>query len=279
MKTFAYFASGIEKMDFSNFDYDRIILVDYDFKTGEYDIKVESNKTVIRMSCDAIAAVDILKSKKIKLDCFVSINEGLVEGGGFYPLNGEYFLSYLSPILNDTYYHMYAPYYYRSTEVKPLSSKNAFRKNSFNNVKQIDFHIAGIDHLKLNGASNYNLKCFQMQRKEEEIFYLDNNKKVKLIYGNIWDHSENFQYLFLPANKLTRFIINHKNIYWFLKGEFPFHELKNINYNQLVKIAILPWYSKNYIVELLKLVEFAQNKNIEIALFFQDRRDKELYIL
>lgn len=44
MKTFAYFASGIEKMDFSNFDYDRIILVDYYFKTGEYDIKVESNK-------------------------------------------------------------------------------------------------------------------------------------------------------------------------------------------------------------------------------------------
>jgi len=279
MRTFAYFASGIEKMDFSTFEYDRIILVDYEFDTGLYNVKTESNKTVIRMSCDAIAAVDILKSKKIKLDCFVSINEGLVEGGGFYPLNGEYFLSYLSQILNDTYYHIYAPYYYRSTEVKPLSSKNAFRKNSFNNVKQIDFHIAGIDHLKLNGASNYNLKCFQMQGKEEEIFYLDNNKKVKLIYGNIWNHSEDFEYLFLPTNKLTMFFKNHKKIHWFKKGNFPFNELKNIDYKIPFKIAILPWYSKNYKEELRKLVVFAQNKNIEITLFFQDSRDKELYIL
>lgn len=278
MKTLAYFASGIKKMDFSTFEYDRIILVDYEFDTGLFNIKNENSKTIIRMSCDAITAVDILKSKKIKLDCFVSINEGLCEGGGHYPLNGEYFLSYLSPILKDSYYHIYAPLYY-SNICKTLSSKNAFRKNSFTKLNQIDFHTAGIDYLKLNGASNYNLKCFQMQRKEEEIFYLDNDKKVKLIYGNIWDHSENFQYLFLPANKLTRFIINHKKIHWFEKGNFPFNELKKIDYKIPFKIAMLPWYSKNYKVELCKLVEFAKNKNIEITLFFQDSRDKEFYIL
>ena len=60
MKTLAYFASGIEKMDFSTFDYDRIILVDYEFDTGLDNIKTENNKTIIRMSCDPIIAVDLL---------------------------------------------------------------------------------------------------------------------------------------------------------------------------------------------------------------------------
>lgn len=279
MKTLAYFASGIEKMDFSTFEYDRIILVDYEFDTGLYNIKTENNKTIIRMSCDAITAVDLLKSKGIKLDCFISINEGLEEGGGYYPLNGEYFLSYLSPILNDTYFHIYAPSYYRSTNLKPLASKKNFSNASFNKVMEVDFKIPGIVPSELNNAANCQLECFQMQRKEEEIFYLDNNKKVKLIQGNIWNHTEDFECLFLPSNRLTKFFDNHKKIHWFEKGNFPFDELKKIDYKIPIKIAILPWYSKNYKVELGKLVEFAQNKNIEITLFFQDSRDKELYIL
>jgi hypothetical protein len=208
MKTLAYFASGIEKMDFSTFEYDRIILVDYEFDTGLYNIQTENSKTIIRMSCDAITAVDLLKSKGIKLDCFVSINEGLEEGGGYYPLNGEYFLSYLSPILNDTYFHIYAPYYYRSTNLKPLASKKNFSNGSFTKVMEVDFKISGIVPSELNNAANCQLKCFQMQRKEEEVFYLDNNKKVKLIYGNIWNHSEDFEHLFLPANKLKKFFKN-----------------------------------------------------------------------
>jgi hypothetical protein len=278
MKTIAYFASGIEKMDLSSFGYDRIILVDNGFKTGEYNIKIENNKTIIRMGCDAITAVDILKDKKIKLDCFISINEGLYEGGGNYPLNGEYFLSYLSPILKNTYYHLYAPNYYNTIDFRTLSSKNVFRKGSFYKEKEVDFKIAEIIPSTLNNAANYKLKCFQMQRKIEETYILDNDNKVKLIYGNIWNHIEEFEYVFLPSNKLTRFIKNHKNIHWFLKGNFPFNELENVNCKIPIKIAILPWYSKNYKVELGKLVEFAKNKNIQIDFFFQDSRDKQKYI-
>ena len=278
MKTLAYFASGKTEMDFSTFNYDRIILVDNEFNTGLYYSKTENNKTIIRMSCDAITAVDILKDKKIKLDCFISINEGLHEGGGHYPLNGEYFLAYLSPILKDTYYHIYAPNYYNNYVFRPLSSKNVFRKGSFSKVMEVGFEIAGIVASKLNNDANNNLKCFQMQRKTEETFILDNDNKVKLIYGNIWNHIGEFEYLFLPSNKLTRFIVNHNNIHWFEKGKFPFDELLNLDNKIPIKIAILPWYSNNYKFELNKLVQIAQNKNIEIVLFFQDSRDKQIYL-
>lgn len=92
MKTLAYFGCGIEPMDFTSFRYDRIILIDYNLANPNTILEeVIYGKKIINMACDAFVAIDLLKEQKIKLDCFISINEGLYEGGGFYPLNGSYF--------------------------------------------------------------------------------------------------------------------------------------------------------------------------------------------
>jgi hypothetical protein len=275
MKTLAYFASGTEEMDFSAFDYDRIILVDNGYKTGNYNLKIKNNKIIIKMACDSIEAVEILKEKDIKLDCFLSINEGLYEGGGHYPLNGEYFLAYLSPILKDIYYHIYAPSYYNNNDFRTLASKNAFRKSSFNQKSEVDFKTAGIDPSKLNNAGNYTVKYFMMRRKEEQTFVICEN--IKLIYGNVWNHIEEFEYLFFPKNSHTDYIVKHKNIHWFTKGEFSFKELNSIDFKIHTKIGIIPWYSNNYKKELKELVEIAKINAIEIVLFFQDIRDIGLY--
>jgi hypothetical protein len=277
MKTLAYFASGKDKMDFSTFNYDRIILVDNGFTTSSFSETIENNKLVIRMSCDSIKAIDILKKKKIKLDCFISINEGLFEGGGHYPLNGEYFQSYLSGILKDTYYHVYAPSYYNNSDFRTLSSRNAFRKSSFVRVSIIDFKTTGVDSTILNNAGNYDLKCFKMIRKEEETFVISEN--INLIYGNIWNHLEEYDHLFLPLNTHTKFLNKNNKLHWFPKGEFPFTELHFTNHKNPIKIAIIPWYSNNYKEELTELDNVAKNNNIEIALFFQDIREKEMYLI
>jgi hypothetical protein len=278
MKTLAYFASGTEEMDFSDFDYDRIILVDNSYKTGSYNLKVENNKTIIKMACDSIEAVEILKEKEIKLDCFIAINEGLFEGGGHYPLNGEYFLAYLSPVLKNIYYHIYAPDYYNNHDFRTLASKNAFRKCSFNRKGEVDFKTAGINPSILNNAGNYNLKCFKMQRKEEETFEISEN--IKLIYGNIWNHVEELEYLFFPKNSHTDYIAKHNNIHWFAKGEFPFVKLNELLKTlKFSKIGIIPWHSNNYKKELRQLEEFANSNNIEIMMFFQDIRDIKFYKL
>ena len=50
---------------------------------------------------------------------------------------------------------------------------------------EVVFKIAGVVPSQLNNGANYNLKCFQMQRKIEQTFFIDNEHSIKLIYGNI----------------------------------------------------------------------------------------------
>jgi hypothetical protein len=101
-KTLVYFASG-NRVDeeYKNLKYDNVILVDYTFKHCSYD----GNK-IFSLCLDAIVAVYILKQLNVKIDCYVSVNEGIYEGGGKYSLNSNYFLNFCFPLFSDTVLYM-----------------------------------------------------------------------------------------------------------------------------------------------------------------------------
>ena len=279
MKTLAYFGCGIEEMDFSNFNYDRIILVDYHLKIHNKNFEeVIEKKIIIKMACASLDAIAILKQKNIKVDCYISINEGLIEGHGDYPLNGSYFLSYLAPILNDTYFHIYAPSYYGTTDIKPLCNKKNFKNSSFNILDPVSIESTGVIASKLNNGGNFPLKSYLLKRKRDIVVFDDPNANFKIIYGNIWEHEPDLDVLFLTLNKkYSPFLKQLKKIEWFEKGVFPFDKLENLNINEVKKIGIIPWYSKNYNEELQKITEFAAKSGIEITLFFVDKNDQILF--
>lgn len=277
MKTLAYFGCGIEPMDFSSFRYDRIILIDYNLANPNTILEeVIDGKNIIKMACDAFVAIDLLKDQKIKLDCFISINEGLQEGGGFYPLNGSYFLSYLSPILNDTYIHIYAPKYYGETHFKPLANKKKFVNYSFINVRKLSNDETGVIGTNLNNGKNFTLKSFLMKRiKNIEIS--ECSIHFKLIHGNIWDYTDFIDYLFIPNNRYTPFLPSSNKIALFDKGSFPFYLFDNLKTKGIQTLGIIPWYSKNYEEELKEIIGFAKKYGIVISLFFVDKNDKILF--
>jgi hypothetical protein len=108
-------------------DFNMSIIVDYkvqriDFENGVSDWNiVKSNPAVKKIykrgkvyciEMDCLEAVEYFKRENIRIDCFVCLNEGLFEGGGYYPINSDKFMKKVNPILNENYIHLMKKEYY-----------------------------------------------------------------------------------------------------------------------------------------------------------------------
>jgi hypothetical protein len=78
MSTLVYFASGYDSPEYQKLDFSKIILIDNCFKNGRrYSNRIFSNGKVTCVGMDCLESVEYLKRENIKIDCFVSLNEGL----------------------------------------------------------------------------------------------------------------------------------------------------------------------------------------------------------
>ncbi len=261
----AYFASGNRPMDLKSWDIDLLILVDNSFHKSEFGEKIWEIKS------DAIEAVDLLASKGIKLDVFISINEGLNEGGGNYPLNGQFFIGYLMRILNPNYIHIYAPNYYSHTSPKYLSHKLPNIPYVINALKQSDFIY---DLSLLNNGGGYLPKVFKMKRLDEACVQHPIFKHIKLVRKSIWEDAESLTKLFLPENTMLPYLkLFSTKIIDFIRGDFPFFKLNNVSITKGGTIGLVPWNSKDYKSELLKLNEWSISNDVLVSVYYLDEGD------
>ena len=81
MKTLAYFASGPIRKQYHNLNFDNIILIDNCFRKlyDKTNVFKEGKITCIGMDC--LEAINYLRKENVRIDYFVSLNEGLYEGG------------------------------------------------------------------------------------------------------------------------------------------------------------------------------------------------------
>lgn len=98
-------------------DFDMTVILEYKITRLDnytYDI-IKSNPVnkriykrgkVYCLEMDCIEAVEYLKSENVIIDCFVCLNEGLNEGGGYYPINSDKFMERVNPILAPHYIHL-----------------------------------------------------------------------------------------------------------------------------------------------------------------------------
>lgn len=110
-RSLVYFASGrIVRKEYYHLPYDHIVLVDYSFPST-FAVRGK----VITVGMTALQATAAFTAAGVKFDAFVCINEGLSEGGGYYPINGNWSMGTILPVLKDTYLHIACPSYYGRT--------------------------------------------------------------------------------------------------------------------------------------------------------------------
>jgi len=191
MKTLLYLASGGYYPEYATLPFDRLIFVD---KSQGYAKSFPKNDPRIRfIAADALIAIDMLKQEGVKVDCLVSVNEGLNEGGGNYPIFSDFLIGYLSPLLNDEIILVCDLNYYTS-ELKILNKLDW----GFKKIKNLEPGMPGyIDPACFSYSqhqstrANYgNVLLMERDKSEISINLPDSFTHVKIILGSIWEDEQ-----------------------------------------------------------------------------------------
>lgn len=119
MKTLLYLASGEYSPVYENLPYDQIICVDRcSDLVRTYPLKSTKVRFIGR---DALFAIDQLQQEGTQIHALVSMNEGLFEGGGSYPIFSGFLMGYLAPVLAEELVLICDLSYYNQSNMKGLS--------------------------------------------------------------------------------------------------------------------------------------------------------------
>ncbi len=195
MKTLVYFASGKIKETYKNLDFDQIILIDNCFEREvarlPQPFKRRGKITCIGMDC--LESIALLKEMNVKIDCFVSLNEGLWEGGGSYAINSDMFLGYVMPLLKDEYIHIMNKDYYTNQFNVTMDLPYTFTELQENNPGYIDPLIFSEYKSQIGFA-----KTYLMKRKAIPVRnYSINNLKLEIIHDSLWSHTSSLDLIIL----------------------------------------------------------------------------------
>lgn len=275
MKTLLYLASGTYNSEYEKLPYDQIICVDYSSSAANTYPQHETKVRFIKM--DALLAADQLRKEKIQIDCLVSMNEGLDEGGGIYPMFSGFLMGYLSPILK-----------VEIVLICDLGIYNNFR----NGLASLDWgfhkkseHFKGdekyIDPRKfMNHRENISPRgqvfCMKKNREIRNISINDSISKLQLIHGSIWEDQEELDFIgfsltsihSLPRTNNSQ--IRTPSDFFKSKGVvdthlLPFKEIISIARNKGAKnIGLGPWNKGDYqeAIDLMKTEDFSDFESI-----------------
>jgi len=265
MRTLVYFASGPLKREYQNLDFDRIYLIDNCFNNK---IIKEGKITCIGMDC--LKSIEYLKKEKVKIDYFVSLNEGLYEGGGSYALNSDFFLGYAMPLFKENYIHIMNQNYYH---------------NYYKVGMDLPYELEEINETETDYISPFTFSENKYHKGHAKVYKMTSNKnsikikiksKVKLCikHDSIWNHYQKLDLLGLSIKIQGQ-------------GNYFDHMPKTINLNnnsiekildycsanRINKLGLTPWAYGNYIPFIKLLENFEGDYPNEITLFHLNKND------
>lgn len=278
-KTLVYFASGPYNNKYELLPYDQIYLVDYCFArrsnhliTGtDKNIKTSKSGKVICLAMDCLCAVEFLQQYKIKIDCFVALNEGLFEGGGSYAINSDMFLSYAMPVLSDEYIHIMNKNYYQNNYHVTMDLPYMMNEIKEGEQDHLDPFLFSSDTYHQGHAKVYRMK--KKQTSEFEL-KLSLGMKVSIINDSIWCHKEELDLIgisFVQQGQGDYF--NRINKVSSLREYSVAEVLEHCDQNRLNRIGLTPWGLGHYndFIELIKSYNKEYPK--EISLFHLNTKD------
>lgn len=283
MKTLLYLASGTFKEEYLNLPFDRMIFVD---KCQSFAKDYPKNNKKIRfIAKDALDAIDILKREKIKVDCLVSINEGLGEGGGDYAIFSDFLIGFLSPILKNEFTVITDVNYYQAFRM----ARHLGRMDWAWEKRRLEIGEEG--YISPSIFSSYNTQgkhkpfgqVFKIKKNNrlKKTFVL-NNITVNIIHGSIWEDEAQLDQLFLRFNpnnhiKVTRFF-NKKNKISHIGDQPITHVIENAVANNYCNIGLIPWNNGNYKDFFKGLKDLMFQGELNINLYHLNKTDfSDLY--
>ena len=239
--------------------------------TGNPNIQVSHSGKVICLGIDCLDAVNYLKQHEIKIDTFISLNEGLYEGGkGGYAINSDMVLGYIIPILNDTYIHiMNKSYYgtnYHVTMDLPYLKTEIFEGDPdyFNPLifSEDEYHKG-------------NAKVFRMKKSiSVEHLNINPNLHVSIIHDSIWNYTDELDLLIFtlkPQGQGSFFDRLNKvvSIRDYTIAEILDHCVKR----KIERIGFTPWANGKYSTFIDQIKNYSQEYPKIISLFHLNRND------
>ena len=253
MKTLIYFASGPIREEYQELDFDRIYLIDNCFKRGHRGNHCFSKGKISCIGMDCLDSIQYLKDKGVKIDCFVSLNEGLWEGGGSYAINSDMFLGYAMPLFKDEYIHIMNKDYDRQWDHKVSMDLPFAMTEILNNDSRYLDPLIFTEYK----VQNKQAQVFQMRRLNTPNIELSLNQNInfQIIHDSIWNYYEKLDACIISFsnqgqrdffNKIPR-VLDYKNNT--LSDIFDYCDR-----NQISKIGFTPFGGGDYslLIHLIK---------------------------
>ena len=279
-KTLLYLASGGYKPEYENLPFDHLYFVD-----GNSNFKKsypEDHPKITFLGMDALFAIDYLKSKQVKIDCLVLINEGLWQGGGSYPLFSDFLIGYLSPILQDEYLLICDLSYYDS-------SLNAVTKMDWGH--KIIKNLTSADNTYINPKLFTSYREFSQDetfgnvlfmKKERKVTSLNSDSigmKIEIVHGSIWEDEDNLDFIGLnlrSKHQLVGRANGSQNVVDFFESKPKVHNIKEKHFSEIMetciksdvkRVGLVAWNNGNY-EEIVNLINALPSNNLESIRFY-----------
>ncbi|MBN2570581.1 MAG: hypothetical protein JXA68_00515 [Ignavibacteriales bacterium] len=270
MKTLVYFASGPIREEYKDIDFNKIYLIDNCF-SHRRSKNLLANGKIECIGMDCLESITLLKKENVQIDYFVSLNEGLYEGGGSYAINSDMFLGYVMPLLKERYIHIMNLTYYRNQYRVTMDLPYKIEEIKENDPRYLNPFI--FSRYKF---SYENAKVFEMRKIKEERIPVNINSKIniQIIHESIWNYYEELDIIIISFSeqgqqdffdKIPKTInINRLNI----DEVFIFCEK-----NRIKKLGFTPWGKGKYKSFLNKLKILKSDYPKEIYLFHLNKND------
>lgn len=278
--TLLYLASGHYREIYESLPFEQVILVDRSFGLAN-NTRPEYSKVKL-LRGDALPAIEKLKKwDGINIDCLVSVNEGLFQGGGDYPIFNEMLLGYLNPILADELLVITDVRYYSGVHMRKRVEKMDWgftaEKLSRDHPKFIEprlFTTYGNPR-----GENYGDVYLLKRDRKETVLDLNPNFEISLVKGSIWEAEDKLGVIGLNLRPPQTY--GRQIIYRFFS---PLPRVFNINCksiedilaysedHQIKHLGLTPWMNDDYhhVIEVLRTY---RPKYLEMITFYHLRKD------
>jgi hypothetical protein len=293
-RTLLYLASGDYHPKYEKLPYDKVILVD-DNKIYN-NIKLPANSKVEFWVMDALDAIDEIKRSKLTIDCLVSVNEGLHEGGGTYVIFSEFLLGYISPYLADEILVITNLNYYEGARIKSHIAKMdwGFEKVSMIKAGDEDYINPAIfsqEHRATSTLqqSNYG-HLFHLKRLNQNVTKKIGFIQVSITHDSIWkdQHKLDFIGLSLPTDKNETHHSLRPSVTHFFYNKPKTHCIIKLTMDQILDAAIqngftcvglTPWTGGDYTEVFDALWHYRGKQPLDIRFYHVNQKDFfELYL-
>jgi hypothetical protein len=292
-RTLLYLASGDYHPDYESLPYDKVILVDRN--ANRYEGSIPQNSKVAYWQMDALESVDVIAAQNLQIDCIVSVNEGLWEGGGTYPIFSEFLLGYLSSYLADYLLVVTNLDYYGPAGIKTRVAKMDW---GFHKVKRL--FETDVDYIN-PGLFSIERRILGRHKHTDygHVYLLCRTKtvlrgemgsiKLSVHHGSIWEDQHQLDCIGLsfpsdgiPQNRSlssrqVEFFHNREKVLP-ISGMTMSDILAYCQEKGIRRIGLTPWMNGNYSNALDELKNY-KGKELEVHLYHLNARDFVLFRL